>query len=407
MKLSFLLVILAAILQTTLTFSPASVARLPIPAACASRCLAPRAHHCLAPRARRCPAPRAQQQPQQEFEVTARLSDERVEQLFAWLNRAFAGDARYNNLMLAFAGVFREKADEDSAFGNALADITNRPGVGDALSKLVEEALAEMPAEDEAVGQPFPLRQREQGCLGAMGAGQWTGQYRTRPHALLDVRGFASVDEWAASLPRGSRRTLVKANAEDFSVASRPIYGGEPAPHSTLAHFRCVVEHEVRLLVDSPDDFFDALQQGIGRYQNCVSQGGEIREYRDAAGRVLAFSQEATKGRVMRGQWFYATDAAAKRFVWFHSVQELVRRAIADEGVDYADLGPSGTDAFSELKHKYGFKSVADWHKVADYRGPFRYSFGKGESWAALDPPDYLFETSAFERMRAIDRRNF
>ena len=52
------------------------------------------------------------------------------------------------------------------------------------------------------------------------------------------------------------------------------------------------------------------------------------------------------KGRVMRGQWFYSTDAGAKSFVWFHSVQEMVRRAIQDTNVDYADLGPSGTDAF-------------------------------------------------------------
>ena len=34
------------------------------------------------------------------------LDDEKVEQLFAWLNMAFSGDMRYNNLMLAFAAVF-------------------------------------------------------------------------------------------------------------------------------------------------------------------------------------------------------------------------------------------------------------------------------------------------------------
>ena len=54
----------------------------------------------------------------------------------------------------------------------------------------------------------------------------------------------------------------------------------------------------------------------------------------------------------MRGQWFYSTDAAAKNYVWFHSVRDLVRRAIEAEGVDVVDLGPSGTDAFSELKGK-------------------------------------------------------
>ena len=42
---------------------------------------------------------------------------------------------------------------------------------------------------------------------------------------------------------------------------------------------------------------------------------------------------------------------------------------------------------------------------MADYRGPFRYTFGKGESWAEMDPPDYLFEPSVFERMRAFERK--
>lgn len=318
--------------------------------------------------------------------LDALLDDSKVEMLYAWILQAFAGDMRYNNLMLAFAAIFADNGD-------------TLPYI-----KLVESALSNIPHEDEAAGAPLPLREREQGSLGAMGAGQWTGQWRTRPHALLDVRGLASVDDWAKGLPRGARRTLAKANAQNFSVSTRPILGDEPAPHSSLAHFRCVVAHEVRLLADTPEDFFDALGQAIGRYRNCIMQAGEIREYRDTDGRVIAFAQEATKGRVIRGQWFYATDDAAKRYVWFHSVQELVRRAIADEGVDFADLGPSGSDAFSELKEKYGFVSIADWHKVADYRGPFRYEFGVGESWAEVDPPDWLFEPNLFDKMFAKAR---
>lgn len=323
---------------------------------------------------------------QEEFVVAAELDDAKVEKLYAWVCRAFAGDRRYNNLMLAFAAIF---APDPQASPYA---------------SLVDDALSLLPAEDEAVGEPYSLREREEASLGAMGAGQWTGSFRTRPHALLDVRGLSSADEWVASLPRGARRTLAKAAAKAdagaFTVVSRPICGDEAAPHSTLGHFRCLVAHEVRLLSDGADGFFDALGQAIGRYRNCVCQAGEIREYRDADGRVIAFAHEATKGRVTRGQWFYATDAAASSYVWFHSVHELVRRAIADEGVDHADLGPSGTDAFSELKQKYGFASVADWHAVADYRGPFRYPFGTGESWAELDPPDWLFSEGLLAQMR-------
>jgi hypothetical protein len=39
--------------------------------------------------------------------------------------------------------------------------------------------------------------------------------------------------------------------------------------------------------------------------------------------------------------------------------------------VETVDLGPSGSDDFSELKAKYGFLSVEDWPEVADYIGPF------------------------------------
>ena len=40
------------------------------------------------------------------------------------------------------------------------------------------------------------------------------------------------------------------------------------------------------------------------------------------------------------------------------------------------DLGPSGSDAFSDLKARYGFKSVDDWPAVADYRGDFIHAEG-------------------------------
>ena len=407
MRFSCRLAILLGILQPALTFVsvPGSFSRCPSctqrPArtAAANRCLVPQAHR--SPRARGLPALRGQEAP-----YVAKLDDEKVEKLWAWLCRAFVGDRRYNNLILAFGAVFGDDA-EDAYLGEAIAEIKSRPGIAEAMDELVEAALLEMPSEETAVGGLYSLRERERGCLGAMGAGQWTGQWRTRPHALLDVRNLTCVEDWVKTLPRGARRTLAKADAQNFTVVALPITGMEPAPHSTLAHFRCVIEHEVRLLATSPDDFFEALQHGIGRYQNCITQGGEIREYRDEQGRVLAFAQEVTKGKVMRGQWFYSTDAGAKRFVWFHSVKEMVRRSIEDPEVNHADLGPSGSDSFSQLKEKYGFASVADWHKVADYRGPFRYSFGEGKPWKELDPPDHLFEPSVLERMLGADPRNF
>lgn len=189
---------------------------------------------------------RLQQQETLEHEalLASMLDDRKVDALFGWISRAFAGDERYNNLMLAFAALF---------------------GDDPRLRVLVDGALAKLPAEDVPVGEAPSLRERERSSLGAMGAGQWTGQFRTRPHALLDVRHLNDVDEWASSLSRGARRTLNKAAEQNFSVVARPIRGDEPAPHSTLAHFRCVVAHEVRLLATTPEELLDALSQAIGR----------------------------------------------------------------------------------------------------------------------------------------------
>ena len=100
---------------------------------------------------------------------------------------------------------------------------------------------------------------------------------------------------------------------------------------------------------------------------------GEILEYRNSDGKVIAIAHEVRKGKTIRGQWFYCDDEASKSYVWFHSVYELVRKAIEMDGVTCVDLGPSGSDAFSKLKDKYGFRSVDDWPAVADYHGDFYY----------------------------------
>jgi hypothetical protein len=253
---------------------------------------------------------------------------------------------------------------------------TNLPRDSD-LIKMAERAEKMFQGEEVLIGAPIHRFEREQASLGAMGAGQWTGQWKTRPHALLDVSNMTSIDDWIQTLPRGCKRTLKKANSQNFTVSSKPILGKKPAPHSSFAHFRCVVEHEVRLIADVDGDiegFFSALAEAVSRYIGTTRMTGVIQEYRNADGKIIAFAHEVRKARTVRGQWFYADDEASKSYVWFHSVQELVKRAIESEGIDTVDLGPSGSDAFSELKAKYGFESIDDWPSFADYTsGPFYY----------------------------------
>lgn len=291
------------------------------------------------------------------------LTDDRVRSLFAWVSRAFDGEEEYNNLMLGLAAVFG----------------TNLPLDSEPI-KMLERAENMLEGEEDLMGTRINRFQREQASLGAMGAAQWTGQWMTRPHALLDVKNMTSIDEWNKILPRGCKRTLKKANAQNFTVTTKPILGNQPAPHSSLAHFRCVVEHEVRLIANIEGDiqgFFDALAEAVSRYIGTTRMTGVIQEYRNKDGKVIAFAHEVRKARTVRGQWFYADDEASKSYVWFHSVQELVRRSIETPEIDMVDLGPSGSDAFSELKAKYGFESIDDWANVADYTSSGFYYEGE------------------------------
>lgn len=130
--------------------------------------------------------------------------------------------------------------------------------------------------------------------------------------------------------------------------------------------------------------FVNALAEAISRYIGTTRMAGNIIEYRnESTNKVIGFAHEVSKGRTIRGQWFYCDNDAAKRYVWFHSVCDLVKRAIDDDRIDVVDLGPSGSDAFTELKSKYGFKSVIDWPAVADYSGDFIYEENQNEEEVA------------------------
>ena len=210
--------------------------------------------------------------------LDSQLSDERVSTLFAWVSRAFAGEPEYNNLMLAIAAIFGNLPENSQPV------------------EMAQKAMKLLPPEEQAVGDRFSIEERESNSLGAMGAAQWTGQWKTRPHALLELTDIDTIDDWVKTLPRGCKRTIKKALAQNFTVTTKPILGDQPAPHSSLAHFRCVIEHEVRLLKNmyGEDAFFDALAEGVSRYVGTTRMTGDIREYRSESGKVIAIAHEVS-----------------------------------------------------------------------------------------------------------------
>ena len=325
----------------------------------------------------------------QEISVTINttLTDDKIKNLFAWIqcindNEGADDDVYayyYNNLELAIAAVFGDNLPTDSLPTKLLDMALKKEG-------MLEGAIMDEEWEEECVGDLIGRRDREQASLGAMGAGQWMGKWMTRPHSLLIVQNYTAVDDWIKPLKRKRRETLKRAGreAQNFTVTTKTIRGGHPAPHSSYAHFRCVVQHEVRLLSKmygaSTNAFVNALAEAISRYIGTTRMAGVIQEYRDVStNKVIGFAHEVSKGRTTRGQWFYCDDDAAKRYVWFHSVLDLVHRAIEDDRIDVVDLGPSGSDAFTDLKAQYGFEAVVDWPAVADYSGDFLYEEDQNE----------------------------
>ncbi|KAK1744726.1 hypothetical protein QTG54_004017 [Skeletonema marinoi] len=356
----------------------------------------------------------------QEIAVTINttLTDDKIKNLFAWVKCAFddgGGDKDdvyayyYNNIELAIAAVFGDNLPSDSLPTKLLEMALKKEGLLEQYQQ--KEAIVEDEEWEEAcVGDVIGRRDREQASLGAMGAAQWSGQWMTRPHSLLLVQNYTSVDDWIKPLKRKRRETLKRAGreAQNFTVITKPIRGGHPAPHSSYAHFRCVVQHEVRLLSKmygaSTNAFVNALAEAISRYIGTTRMAGVIQEYRDVStNKVIGFAHEVSKGRTTRGQWFYCDDYAAKHYVWFHSVLDLVRRAIEDDRIDVVDLGPSGSDAFTDLKAQYGFEAVVDWPAVADYSGDFLYEENQNEDELGDDMIRMI--EKLVERQAARDKR--
>ncbi len=365
----------------------------------------------------------------QEIAVTINttLTDDKIKKLFAWVKCAFDDDSDgggdkddvyayyYNNIELAIAAVFGDNLPADSLPSKLLEMALKKEGL--LLEQRYQQKQEVVVTEDNdeeweeaCVGDVIGRRDREQASLGAMGAAQWSGQWMTRPHSLLIVQNYTTLDDWIKPLKRKRRETLKRAGreAQNFTVTTKPIKGGHPAPHSSYAHFRCVVQHEVRLLSKmygaSTNAFVNALAEAISRYIGTTRMAGVIQEYRDlSTNKVIGFAHEVSKGRTTRGQWFYCDDDAAKRYVWFHSVLDLVRRAIDDDRIDVVDLGPSGSDAFTDLKAQYGFEAVVDWPAVADYSGDFLYEEDQNED----EPGDDMIRMieKLVQRQAARDKR--
>ena len=324
------------------------------------------------------------------------LTAHRIEELFAWISAATKfNDSRYeeggpNTMISAIFGqvvdIGAVETDED--FASWLSYIHS----------LREEAyqqfkFTDCQKGDIRIGPILTSGERERNTLGPLGAGQWSKQQPEKyAHSLLILNGTSksinTVDDWIQSLPRTCRQTIRKAEKGNCTQQIVVIANdqGEPAPHSTLSHFRCVLQHQVRLAQafcnhqgqndqNYANIFFDAIFEGIERFLMSINECGSILEFHDSTSqKVIGYCHLVGKGKVLRGQWFYASDEGSRQLLWFRAVRTMVEVAICS-GMEVVDLGPNGVDgmleAHAKLKEKYGFGLHEDWPLVADYRGSF------------------------------------
>ena len=132
--------------------------------------------------------------------------------------------------------------------------------------------------------------------------------------------------------------------------------------------------------------FGKVLAKAISWYMGTTRMVGSMWEYRNSGtGSAIGFAHKVAKGRMLRGQRFYCNNDGAMQCVWFHSMRDLVCRAIKDNRINVVDLGLSGSDVFTELKMKYGFDSVVDLPAAADYIDDFIYEEHQNEGEAMGD----------------------
>lgn len=311
------------------------------------------------------------------------LTENRIQELYAWVHCAMNGDDRYEDLLEAVPAIFGQGT------------------IGPFLESMKTEAMMQM--QDQKNGEnrssimALSQEERERNTLGPLGAGQWSGQHPEKfAHSvLLLTEDNQTVKSWIQSLPRKCRKTIRKSKQfleqNNWTYSVRVIKPDLPAPHCSYHHFRCVLQHEIRLATaafsdnklkdDAYEDygniFFNAILEGIERFVMSLQMTGSILEYRNGQDKVVAFCHMVAKGTTLRGQWFYASDEASRVLIWFHSVWYMVQCSLDDykSSVTAVDLGPNGLDgqfmAHANLKQKYGFDLYEDWPRVASYRGSF------------------------------------
>jgi hypothetical protein len=184
---------------------------------------------------------------------------------------------------------------------------------------------------------------------------------KLRAHAILPVERLQHWHDWASSLSRSPRTTLLKQL--DKTWAAKDIHVATVTSAALgLKHLAIVVSHQRR----SQPVF--GIFIGWFRFLVARMMSGSVDVYY-CNNVPIAFCQYICKGNTLRAMWFYTNDA--RSLLWFGALRAGVQRAIETPGVAWLDAGPSKGDV-AQLKQRYGFEDTEHWRTQCDYDGAYR-----------------------------------
>lgn len=171
-------------------------------------------------------------------------------------------------------------------------------------------------------------------------------------------------EEWAQSLPRSPRTTLLKQITKAWTRS----------PFTIRTHQRVALSSEIfQVIYRHQRRYYGTLQAALVAWSRCLVLGlmdgtlDQVRRTKDQ--RLVAICQTIVKGKVVRIQWFYQDEEASRSLLWFTFLAINVQRGI-QMGCRFIDAGPSLYNDAVQLKEKFAFSSTTSWRD--HYDGPFK-----------------------------------
>jgi len=179
---------------------------------------------------------------------------------------------------------------------------------------------------------------------------------KPKPHCVLDLDQFETLEAYLQSLERNARRSLSVQLVKSFKEHEIRVFSIKPDQVRFYKHWPVIFSHQRRCNNWLPV----ALFLSIMRYQIFYCMVGDIEEYYIGS-QLVALNQSVIKGPTIRAMWFY--QLPCKAGIWMFCLRLSVLRgfALRNDGIRFIDVGPSLQASLEKGKARYGCIPTKDW----------------------------------------------